>query len=99
MQVVEWGIFVVSISRLRDVCLLLAGERPYREYPADWVIYHLQQMGFEIVDLKHYPINYGHNWLIGQMEMCRQRISRLVDRQLSMTILEHINQLEQQALV
>lgn len=57
---------MVSIGRLRDACLLLAGERPYREYPADWVIYHLQQMGFEIVDLKHYPINYGHNWLTGQ---------------------------------
>lgn len=29
------GHIVVSICRLRDACLLLAGERPYREYPAD----------------------------------------------------------------
>ncbi|WGL97705.1 hypothetical protein QE177_10890 [Arsenophonus sp. aPb] len=93
------GHLVVSIGRLRDACLLLAGERPYREYPADWVIYHLQQIGFEIVDLKHYPINYGHNWLTGQMEMCRQRINTFVDRQLAMSMLEHINQLEQQALL
>ncbi|HGJ5877097.1 MAG TPA: hypothetical protein ACHBX0_12985 [Arsenophonus sp.] len=33
------------------------------------------------------------------MKMCRQRINRFADRQVVMTMLEHVNQLEQRVLL
>jgi len=54
----EVGSFVGDLGRLRDACMLLARERPYREYPAEWVAMHLQAVGFEVTDTTYLPMRY-----------------------------------------
>jgi hypothetical protein len=72
----EAGRVIVEIGRLRDACLLLAGDRPYREFPADWVIRHLQQSGFRLVDVRQFPIRYRERFVDGQLDMCLRRLQR-----------------------
>ncbi len=47
---------VVDIARLRDACTLLAGERPYREYPLGWTVDSLEAAGFRIVKKGVMPV-------------------------------------------
>nr|MBF0684434.1 class I SAM-dependent methyltransferase [Pseudomonas sp.] len=43
------GKIVCELGRVRDACLLLADERPYREYPMEWVLKQIRQAGMRIV--------------------------------------------------
>lgn len=92
------GRLVCEIGRLRDACLLLAGERPYREYPMDWVLRHLRLAGFRPLDAQRYAIRYGERFINSQMDMCDQRLSRLRDRPLALAMSEHVAQLRDRAL-
>lgn len=91
------GRMVCEIGRLRDACLLLAGERPYREYPADWVVRHLQQAGFRVLDMQRYGIRYGARFIDSQLDMCDQRLARLRDRSLAVSLSTHVAELRQRA--
>jgi hypothetical protein len=77
------GRVVHRLAQLRDAVLLLAGERPYREYPASWVRRHLERAGFEVCSERSFPIAYGRRYLDGQLAMCRARLERLADRTLA----------------
>ncbi|MGE8547346.1 class I SAM-dependent methyltransferase [Alcaligenes sp. Marseille-Q7550] len=92
------GALVVEIGRLRDACLLLAGERPYREYPMDWVLRHLRLAGFRCVDAQRFGIRYGERFIHGQLDMCAQRLRRLRDRSLALALSEHVEELRRRAL-
>lgn len=74
---------VWRIGRLRDSCLLLAGERPYREYPAEWVIDNLRRSGFEPLSAERFPIRFGERFVRAQIAMCAPRLARLADRGLA----------------
>jgi len=58
--------------RLRDACLLLAGERPYREYPADWVLRALRRSSFigKTGNPKSYDFS-GTKFPFYQWKVCR----------------------------
>ncbi|WP_205042002.1 hypothetical protein [Rhodoligotrophos defluvii] len=92
------GQIVCEIGRLRDACLLLAGERPYREYPADWVVAHLERAGFRVLDVKSFNIRYGERFVNEQLNMCARRIARLADRALAGTLQQHVEDLRKRAL-
>lgn len=92
------GRLVCEIGRLRDACLLLAGERPYREYPMGWVLRHLRLAGFRPLDAQRYAIRYGERFINSQLDMCDQRLSRLRDRSLALAMSEHVAQLRDRAL-
>lgn len=94
----EGGRLLVDIGRLRDACLLLAGERPYREYPADWVVRHLEQAGFRVDMVKHFPIRYRERFVNGQLDMCVHRIKHMQDRGLATALASHVDTLRKQAL-
>src|SRR5690606_6664644 len=83
---------------LRDACLLLAGERPYREYPMDWMLRHLKQAGFRVLDAQRYGIRYGERFINSQLDMCDQRLARLRDRSLAVVMSAHVAQLRERAL-
>lgn len=93
------GRLISTIGRLRDSCLLLAGERPYREYPLDWVLRHLEAAGFRVLDAKHYPIRYQARFINSQLDMCQQRLERLKDRALAAALASHVTQLRREALI
>lgn len=92
------GRMVCEIGRLRDACLLLAGDRPYREYPMEWVLRQLRLAGFKLVDTRRLAIRYGERFINSQLDMCDQRLLRLGDRALATALSEHVAQLRQRAL-
>jgi hypothetical protein len=94
----EGGKLLVDIGRLRDACLLLAGELPYREYPSDWVVRHLEQAGYRVETVQHFPIRYRERFVNGQLDMCVHRIERLQDRGLAAALSTHVEVLRSRAL-
>jgi hypothetical protein len=86
------------IGRVRDACLLLAGDQPYREYPLDWTLRQLQLAGFRVVDAERIPIRYGPRFVHSQLDMCTQAMSKLEDRALAVALLADIEALRRPAL-
>lgn len=46
----------LDLVRLRDAAFLVSGVRPYREYPDDWVHRTLSRSGFQVVEVRRFPI-------------------------------------------
>jgi len=90
---------VVAIGRLRDACLLLAGDSPYREYPLDWCIRHLEHAQFRVLDVEKVPIRYGDGFINSQLDMCGLALGKLKDRKLAVAMQQHVEQLRQRAQV
>lgn len=87
-----------EIGRFRDACLLLAGERPYREFPLDWVLARMRWAGFRIVDVQQFPIRYEARFVNSQIDMCASRLARLADRRLAAGLAAHGEELRTRAL-
>jgi len=85
--------FVRAIGRLRDCCLLLADQSPYREYPLEWVIVSLKKAGFEISDVKRFPNIYHEKWIHAQLDMGLNRLHLLKNQQLAQSIKYEIENL------
>lgn len=79
----EDGRLIGEIGRFRDACLLHAGERPYREYPIQWVADHLQASGFRTIAARRFPIRYRARFVNSQIDMCKPRLASLADRALA----------------
>lgn len=77
------GKLVQEIGRFRDACLLLTDDSPYREYPAQWVVDHLEASGFRITAAKRFPIHYKARFINSQIDMCAPRLAKLTDRSLA----------------
>ncbi|WP_197076491.1 hypothetical protein [Luteimonas sp. FCS-9] len=92
------GRLVNEIGRLRDACLLLAGEQPYREYPLDWSLRHLEQAGFRVVDAQTVPIGYRERFVHSQLDLCLRSVDKLRDRSLAAPLLAHVADLRTRAL-
>ncbi|MBS7545122.1 hypothetical protein [Ancylobacter oerskovii] len=76
------GALVQAIGRLRDACALLAGVTPYREYPAEWVMQRLEQVGLRITFARRFPNSYDMAWVNRQLEDSR-RLAGLIDDRLT----------------
>jgi len=79
----EEGRLVWEIGRFRDACLLLAGEQPYREYPAQWAVDHLEASGYRVVAAKRFANRYKERFVNSQIDMCAARLAKLADRGLA----------------
>ncbi|GAA5236856.1 class I SAM-dependent methyltransferase [Verticiella sediminum] len=93
----EAGRMVVEMGRARDACLLLAGERTYREYPLDWVLRALAQAGFRVIGHDRFPIRYGRTYIDAQIDMCEARLPRLVDAGLAASMQAYLHALRERA--
>jgi len=91
------GKTITGIGRLRDACLLLGGERPYREYPMDWVLRHLDQAGFRILDVHRAGIRYGERFIDSQLDMCTRVLGNIRDRALAVALQQHVADLRNRA--
>jgi hypothetical protein len=92
------GRVVNEIGRLRDACLLLSGDRPYREYPLDWVLRHLESAGFKPVEIQRFPIRYGERFINSQLDLCTQSLDKLRDRALAVALQAHVASLRERAI-
>ena len=89
----EVGQFVGDLGRLRDACQLLARDRPYREYPAGWVVAKLREAGLTVTDQKFFPIRYRQRFVDSQLGICEARLGRFADPALADAMREHIEQM------
>jgi hypothetical protein len=92
------GRLVWEIGRYRDACLLLAGEQPYREYPAEWVAEQLARVGFEVVEARRFPIRYRARFVDSQIDMALMRLAKVADRGLADALQARGEALRQAAL-
>lgn len=89
---------VRAIGRLRDACLLLADETPYREYPAEWTVDSLQNAGFTVTHMQRFPNRYREKWVHSQLDMGLRRVGRIADRSLAEGLRSRIETLRTRAI-
>ncbi|MEM8564065.1 MAG: class I SAM-dependent methyltransferase, partial [Pseudomonadota bacterium] len=82
----EVGQFVGDLGRFRDACMLLARNRPYREYPAEWVAAQLAQARMRVTHTRFFSIRYRQRFLESQLEICEQSAQHFSDSTLASTI-------------
>jgi len=68
---------VTRISELRDATLLLAHDRPHREYPLWWMCEELQRRGYRVLHQKVFPIRYGRKFVEAELDVCRSQLGKL----------------------
>ena len=94
----EGGALVWEIGRYRDACLILTGQRPYREYPLDWVLLQLRRSGFRPLAARKFPVGYKGKFVNGQINLCRPRLHRMADQSLGQSLIAHGEALRGRAL-
>ncbi|MDB5411746.1 MAG: uncharacterized protein JWR10_81 [Rubritepida sp.] len=93
----EAGRMVQAIGCFRDGCSLLAGETPYREFPAEWVLDRLRQAGFQILSAQRFSNRYPMEWVELQLATSRTLLARIADRDLARALLAQALRLRQEA--
>lgn len=94
----EGGKVIWEIGRVRDACLLLAGERPYREFPLDWIQRTLGNSGFRILEARRFPIRYRARFIDGQLDMCINRLKRFASDDLAAAMGTYVEDLRCRAV-
>lgn len=89
---------VRAIGRLRDACLLLADETPYREYPVEWAVNAITEAGLRVTHAKRFANRYREPWVNGQLDMGLRRLSKLKDPHLAASLRTHIEVLRADGL-
>lgn len=94
-----WGQVILELERLRDACILLAGDRCYREYPRAWVSRNLERAGLTVVEERVFPIRYGEGHINSQLGVARRKLERIgrVDAALARELTAALERLEQRA--
>lgn len=92
------GRMICEIGRVRDACLLLAGERPYREYPMDWTLRQLGLARFRMIDARRFPICYRAHYVHSQLDMCLNRLERFASADLGAAMRTYVEDVRARAL-
>jgi hypothetical protein len=61
------GRLLIEIGRARDMCILAAGRRPFREYEKEWARAQLERSGFAIEHITAVTSTYTRNFLRNQI--------------------------------
>ncbi len=93
----DGGRVICDIARLRDACILLAGDRCYREYPMEWVVRNLENVGFTVDEAERFPICYGEQFIGKQLDVCERKLPRIENRALAAGLKRRIVDLRRQA--
>lgn len=65
---------VTEVRRARDSCILLAGHRPYREFPLEWIVRHLERAGFHVVRSKSFTILHSTDSMTRQLKVAQSKL-------------------------
>ncbi|ATQ41098.1 hypothetical protein [Caulobacter mirabilis] len=87
-----------AIGRLRDSCLLLADETPYREYPAEWTVAALERSGFRVLSARRFANRYRERWVNSQLDMALRRLPKIGDAELAAALEVRIGALRAEGL-
>lgn len=97
------------LTKLRDACILLAGSRPYREHPPDWVIRNLDSLDvssfsgqgqgmfqMKVLNHKKFPKKYNYEIMALQVEAARSTLQFIQDDFLRETMAKQIDQIDRE---
>ena len=88
-----------DIKHARDACQLLAGERPYREFPLSWIERTLAKVdGLTIVQRKIFPYKYNFQKLSEQIALGRRRVNKFSSGELKAVMTGVLDELEARSL-
>mmetsp|Transcript_2706 Transcript_2706/g.6344 ORF Transcript_2706/g.6344 Transcript_2706/m.6344 type:complete len:308 (+) Transcript_2706:113-1036(+) len=89
---------VCQVARARDACLLLAGRRPYREYPLTWVKRQVDRTtGIQFLQAGEYPIRHSGNFIVRQINNGKRWLKLIKPKELENEMKNLLDDLEKQA--
>ena len=94
----EAGALIWEIGRYRDACVILSGQKPYREFPMEWVLAELRRSGFETLDARRVAVGYQAYFVNSQIEVPRAGLERLADQAVARALIAHGEALRARAL-
>jgi hypothetical protein len=92
----SWEVLLETV-RLRDAALLLAKDRPYREFPLDWVEAHLTLAGFRVVEKEVLPYSTGENGAKSQLGIVDKHLHLVGSKPLAKALGVHADKLRLRA--
>ena len=92
------GEILLQMARVRDAAFVLAGDRPYREYPATWVAAVLEEVGFHVVSVKQVPNLYKHGHVTSQLRVAERYAQRAPAGALRAGLLAEIDGIRRRAM-
>jgi SAM-dependent methyltransferase len=89
---------ICKVRQVRDACILLAGHRCYREYPADWIHSQIGSTpNLTVKETHKFPILYRYNTILRQINVGRSKFSLFSTPSLVSSMKEVLDDLERQA--
>eukprot|EP00545_Synedropsis_sp_CCMP1620_P003395 CAMPEP_0119022302 /NCGR_PEP_ID=MMETSP1176-20130426/27667_1 /TAXON_ID=265551 /ORGANISM="Synedropsis recta cf, Strain CCMP1620" /LENGTH=269 /DNA_ID=CAMNT_0006977105 /DNA_START=192 /DNA_END=1001 /DNA_ORIENTATION=- len=89
---------ICKVRQVRDACILLAGHRCYREYPADWIQSQIKSTPNLVIKETHkFPILYRFNTVQRQINVARSKLPLFATPALASSMKGVLDDLEQQA--
>ncbi|TNE48280.1 MAG: cyclic nucleotide-binding domain-containing protein [Deltaproteobacteria bacterium] len=92
------GQLAQRVNRLRDICMTLAGQTPFREYPMEWVCRSLTEAGFVVEATHTFPLKLGAQYLDSMLDVSLRLLPEIPGDFLRKGLSEEIVQMRQEAL-
>jgi hypothetical protein len=86
---------ITEVRRVRDACILLAGHRPYREYPSEWVIRHLESEGLRVFKSKIFTILHSEESTMRQLRVARSKLELMPQASMRMAMDSYLTDIEE----
>eukprot|EP01119_Soliformovum_irregulare_P026069 TRINITY_DN981_c0_g1_i8.p2 TRINITY_DN981_c0_g1~~TRINITY_DN981_c0_g1_i8.p2 ORF type:complete len:294 (-),score=25.83 TRINITY_DN981_c0_g1_i8:184-1065(-) len=88
------GQLVIEVCKTRDACILLAGERPYREFPLDLMLKYLARSGFSIDGVAFFETTYELGYVENQIRVADSKLHKVRNEDLAASLRQHIKELK-----
>jgi len=93
------GNIICKVRQIRDACILLAGHRCYREYPAEWIQRQITNIPeLTLLNTTTFPILYSHKTIVNQINVARSKLEYFLSPQLAEEMKSVLDDLEGQSL-
>jgi len=95
---------ICKVRQVRDACILLAGHRCYREYPADWIERQLLEKkeddtaAVKLIETSKFPILYRQGTILKQINVGRSKFPFFPTKGLATEMAKVFDDLERQSL-
>lgn len=90
---------VCRVYKMRDACILLAGDRCYREYPLSWTLRQMNRCGLTVIrnTNQQYHLLHQKEDLHDQIGVGRSMLKKIPDQSLANAMQEALGSLEVEA--
>lgn len=90
---------ICKVRQVRDACILLAGQRCYREYPVKWIHRHIQETvpSLRLLHTTQFPILYRHRTIQNQINVARSKFQSFPTPELADQMKIVLDDLEEQS--